>query len=207
MAIQYREEYAMNEDFIIDCFCEGVKCIVQEGNLIPWLECCEPEFKELVHQSFYNENVSFLLNEAVKDKIARVDKVASGHVDNYVNKASAILKKILVGNERDNIIENRVKASKVLKELLIYGGVGILNPCLAIFAWFSKTLVKAKMTKKEKVKILNDLNTDLEIIDEKINDAASAGDNKKKYELMRLRNETKKAIQNIKYSPVATPLG
>ena len=46
--------------------------------------------------------------------------------------------------------------------------------------------------------ILNELELELKMVKEKIEDARSAGDNEKKYQLMRIENSIEKNIQHIR---------
>jgi len=201
-------KYGNFDTLFSESYGDCIENIAKNGNLTLWIKNCLSESEQNAIDVAFRENgIGFLLNESLSDKAVHADKKASGVIDNFISKSAEVAKKIVIGNERDDIIENRIKASKVIKELVVYGGIGIFNPALALLAWLSKTALKVKLSKAEKEKILFELKTDLEVLDEKIADAGSSNDRKKKYELMRLRNETKKTIERIKIAPIATKIG
>ena len=60
--------------------------------------------------------------------------------------------------------------------------------------------IDKKVDAKHRRQILNDLKSELEIVNEKIEDAKSENDRKAKYELMRIRNKLIKDIERIEYN-------
>ena len=60
--------------------------------------------------------------------------------------------------------------------------------------------IDKKVDAKHRRRILNDLKSELEIVNEKIEDAKSENDKKAKYELMRIRNKLIKDIERIEYN-------
>lgn len=60
--------------------------------------------------------------------------------------------------------------------------------------------INKKIDAKHRQRILNDLESELAIVNEKIDDAKSANDNKSKYELMRIQQRLKKDIERIKFN-------
>ena len=82
----------------------------------------------------------------------------------------------------------RKKAFRNLKLALLYGGAAKARlafvPVVALCRHFSK-----KKDRRIRNELLNEIKTELKICDEKINDASAAGDNKEKYQLMRIRSK------------------
>lgn len=82
----------------------------------------------------------------------------------------------------------RKKAFRNLKLALLYGGAAKAKlayiPVVAFCRHFSK-----KKDRRIRNELLNEIKTELKICDEKINDASAAGDNKEKYQLMRIRSK------------------
>ena len=60
--------------------------------------------------------------------------------------------------------------------------------------------IDKKIDAKHRRRILNDLKAELEIVNEKIEDAKSENDRKAKYELMRIRNKLINDIERIEYN-------
>lgn len=96
----------------------------------------------------------------------------------------------------------RKKIFRNLKLALLYGTTAQIKkayiPLVAIGRHFSKE--KDRRIRNE---VVRDLETEIKICDEKINDAASAGDNEAKYSLMRIKskleNERLRVRTNSKY--------
>lgn len=97
---------------------------------------------------------------------------------------------------------NRHKIFKKLKTALLYGVTSKIS-----LAMVPVTMMCRHFSKEKDSRIRNELQMELEseikICEEKINDANSSGDNKSKYELMRIRDklqaERKRVMLNSKY--------
>ena len=72
----------------------------------------------------------------------------------------------------------------------------LFNPIFAFLA-VTKHVGKNKREYRIRNEMLGELKTELEIIDEKIEDARRNGDNRQKYQLMRLKNEINKKIVRV----------
>lgn len=105
------------------------------------------------------------------------------HIKDSIEKADDNRRKafFLKPGYRKHIMRN-------LKLAILYGGA--IHTKLALFP---VTLICRHFSKEKDRRIRNELNreltAELQIIDEKINDANSAGDNHEKYRLMRLRKK------------------
>ena len=55
------------------------------------------------------------------------------------------------------------------------------------------------VTDKERIKIINELESEIEIVDEKIQDARGDENKEAKYALMRTKNNLQNAVKKIKY--------
>ena len=72
----------------------------------------------------------------------------------------------------------------------------MLNP---VFLFLSVTKGVGRHKKEFRIRneMIGELKTELQVIDEKIKDADRAGDNKAKYQLMRLKNEINKKLLRV----------
>lgn len=72
----------------------------------------------------------------------------------------------------------------------------LLNPVF-LFLTITKKAGAKRNEQRLRREMIGELKVEMEIIDEKIKDAASAGDNKAKYKLMRLKNEINKKLLRV----------
>lgn len=112
---------------------------------------------------------------------------------NVINNIKAQIKKI---DEKDDDRRKkymtepgfRKKAFRNLKLALLYGGAASIKlalvPVTGLFRHFSKE--KDRRVRNE---LINEIETNIKICDEKISDANAAGDNQEKYQLMRVKSE------------------
>lgn len=116
------------------------------------------------------------------------------HIDTLIQQA----RQAVIGKSRDEIMTNHTKVSTIIKKILTTGAVYAVTggACTLLYLFVTNSLRK-KLTRREQEKILADLKMELEICEEKINDATNSGDKKAKYELMRLRNSLKRNIIRI----------
>jgi len=73
------------------------------------------------------------------------------------------------------------------------------NKIAAILLIVVTSTMRKKANRAEKKKILLELEAELEMIEEKIQDASGDGNRQAKYDLMRTRNAYQNAIRRIKY--------
>lgn len=138
--------------------------------------------------------------------LSRIDDKASDVVnrklDNIINTGRDIA--------REKIVEGRpqVKISRFIRNGILAlaassGAVALFGPATgaiitAIGIKCRKNL-KKNTEKREKKRILLELETDLKLTREKIEDAKAENDKKKKYQLMRIESTLEKEITRIKY--------
>lgn len=77
---------------------------------------------------------------------------------------------------------------------------GFVGSIIVLIGILAGIAINKKLDLKERKRILGELESELKIIDEKIDDAKSDGDKKAKYELMRVKNKLEKDIQRVKYN-------
>lgn len=172
----------------------GKKDIELLESIVDELEGDERYFHEGVYENIKDaKNKTVANTKQVKRTITHKINKTGDHIDNLIK----IARKHIVGASRDEIMTNHVKVSTIIKRILSTGALYLIHPAVGLLYLFVTTALKKKLTVREQEKILADLKLELEICEEKINDATNAGDKKGKYELMRLRNELKKNILRI----------
>lgn len=83
-----------------------------------------------------------------------------------------------------------IKTGSILKAGLLF------NP-IFLFLSITRGVTKDKREYRIRNEMIGELKTEIEVIDEKIKDADRNGDNKAKYQLMRLRNEVNKKLLRV----------
>lgn len=151
---------------------------------------------------FIDENYDSIISEGKLRQIADKTKVANKKVDDKVDSSFQPIinsvKRSIIGQTREEIIQNNVKVSKIIRRCLVTGGLWMINPAIALLKIFITKALRQKLKTEEREKILADLKRELAICEEKIRDADSSGDKSKKYELMRLKNELERSIQRVR---------
>lgn len=136
----------------------------------------------------------------VKNKVVQADKAVSNKIDSTVDYIKASAKKALLPDSREDIIKDTMPPlSKLLKQAVAVGAAWAINPALAAITAVTAVALNRKVKREARRKVLAELREELELVEEKIKDAESKGDNKNKYQLMRLRNKLKTSIEKIKY--------
>ena len=91
----------------------------------------------------------------------------------------------------------RKKAFRNLKLAILYGGAAQIKLALVPFTAFCRHLSKEK-DRRVRNELINEIETEIKICDEKINDANSAGDNQEKYKLMRIKAKLEQERLRVK---------
>ena len=98
----------------------------------------------------------------------------------------------------EEMMGETLKISSMIKKALgifltfkIFGPIGAILSAIVAFAVDSRT------KKTDRIKILNDVKDELEIVDEKIQIAEKKGDDKAKIEMMRIRQRLKREYEKL----------
>lgn len=143
---------------------------------------------------------------AVRNALPEENPIKTGErmtepLDNAVNNIIDNVKSALSSDKRDEINHGqfRIKLIRVITKCIVYGGTAVLiHPAVAAILFLGKMALDMKIDAKERRKITNDLESELEIVEEKIKDADSKGDNENKYKLMRIRKSLQTEVARIK---------
>ena len=142
------------------------------------------------------------MNEASKKiyKAYKTYKSAEEKVDSQISKGISGIKKVLTGDVRTELIEGRkFSALGLLKKYLTTVAIFSYSKMAGVIAVVTSFALKKSTTKAEKEKIIMELETEIEIINEKIEDAKGDGNRKAKYAMMRTRKELENAKRRIEY--------
>ena len=91
----------------------------------------------------------------------------------------------------------RKKAFRNLKLAMLYGAAAQIKLALVPVTAFCRHLSKEK-DRRVRNELINELETEIKICEEKINDANSAGDNQEKYKLMRIKAKLEQEKLRVK---------
>lgn len=139
------------------------------------------------------------LSEGIIDK-AKVMKHDIGKkvdsMDKWFQNTARTIKYGIQNNKRSEVVEGDFfpKVSKMVKRAIILGAAWAIEPAIAVIGAVSVFVLSKKGTETQRKKILKEIKNELELVEEKIKDADSNNDKKKKYQLIRLRQK----LQNEK---------
>lgn len=127
-------------------------------------------------------------------------KNAEDKVDAQITKGVNVMKGVLTGDVRKEIVEGKeFSAIGFLKKLLGTVAIFSFGPIKAAIALVVRYTMKKNTTIAERKKIILELQSEIEIITMKIDDAASDGDREAKYAMTRTKTELENALNRIKY--------
>jgi hypothetical protein len=170
--------------------------LTPEDTPITTLESYTAIVMEAIHKD------SPAMNSAEKKiyKAYRTYKDAEEKVDSQITKAVTGMKNVITGDVRSEIIEGKkFSAIGLLKQVLGTVGIFSIGPVKGAVALVVKYALKKKTTTSERRKILMELDTEIEMITEKIEDARGDGNREAKYAMMRTKKELENARTRIKY--------
>ena len=181
--------------------CSNKKCNKYYGTL-PFPNKSANESDITIATEAKKTNVSVKMNQAERKiyKAYRTYKSAEEKVDSQITKAVSGMKNVLTGDVRSEIIEGKkFSAIGLLKRVLGTVGLFSLGPVKAVITLVVGYALKKSTTISEREKIIMELDTEIEMITEKIQDAKSDNNREAKYAMMRTKRELENARQRIQY--------
>lgn len=114
-------------------------------------------------------------------------------IDNQLAKITRGLKDAILNTNsakyREEIIAGKTYSPiSILKKVIVGYGVFCTSKVIFLIGLITRYYCGKNCKARERRKAINELEGEIKILDEKIQDAQAAGDNKAKYELMRTRN-------------------
>jgi hypothetical protein len=133
-------------------------------------------------------------------KVERGRRKFDRKVDSVADTVSDGGKKEEIKKMRQEILDGKIKFSTVLRRSFMAGLAALaFGPHIALLgtiAWLGR---KSWIKGRQRDELLAELKQEKEILDEKIKDAESDNDKKKKYEYMRLRRQVQRNIDRVRY--------
>ena len=126
-------------------------------------------------------------------------------VDSQLSKMLGAAKKAFSQDKTEEIIEGkRFTPIGLLKKILITSAIFNYSKVAGFVYLIVSHTISKKRTLKQKREILLQIETEIKMLDEKIEDARGDGNRKAKYALMRTKAELVRARDKIKYNLTAT---
>lgn len=141
----------------------------------------------------------------IKQSVSGIAKVAKNSEDN-ANEVINNVKQLDYDERRERIIKGGFmrKLKKIIRDGILYAALWQVKPVIAAIVFLGRTAIDKNADNNTRRDILTELEGELRITEEKISDAQSKGDNKAKYNLMRIKNQLEREIERIKSGLPAT---
>lgn len=166
-------------------------------------------YEQWVHDCAYTIKVP--MNEGIVDKgkeAIKVAKVKSLKADKAFNDFVMSKVREIRRNRRNRrhaeIVGESLRINAYLKRILKALGLGAINPAVGVISFVVDTLIDEKTKAKDRKILIQQIQDELEIMDEKISIADRNGDEKGKIELMRGKQKLQREYQritNFRYDP------
>ena len=190
-------EYS-SEDDIITSSSEEIEDPMIAVSKIPTWDETDPD-DQIATES---KKDSARMNAAEKKiyKAYRTYKNAEEKVDSQLTKAAKGIQKAIEGDPQTEIIEGKnYTVMGVLKKILHTVGLFSFGKVKGIIFLVVRYALRKKTRDSERRKICLELETELELINEKIEDARSDGNREAKYAMMRTKRELQNALTRVEY--------
>ena len=126
-------------------------------------------------------------------------------VESQMDKMLNAAKRAFSGDNTEAIIQGKTwTPMSLLKTILVSGGIFSFSKIGGFLYLITSFYLKHKRTAKQKREILGELDTEIKILEEKIDDARGDANRQAKYALMRTKGELERARDKIRYNLNAT---
>lgn len=149
-------------------------------------------------------NIKLGLN-GLKTKIKDLDtkqKEACRNLDNAGRAFATATKNALVSDNREAIIKGQVvpSFSRCIKGAIILAGVAHFYLPAAVIGAIGALALSHKLTKTERLLLLDEIETELEVVDKELQIADSNNQTNKYRELLKIKKNLQRQYQRIKYN-------
>ena len=130
------------------------------------------------------------------------EKAWSKDIDMNFNRMYKACKDALISDRREAIIKGSVipSFSKCIKIGIALAGLTFINPVAAAATAIGGFAMSKNLTRKERLLLLDDIETELEVLDKEIA-LAERNDNMKKYrQLLKYKKDLQRQYQRIRYN-------
>lgn len=183
-----------------------------EENVFQFESDVQEFFDLLEHADEWKANyMKESLNEGIVNKgkeAAKVIKVKSLKADRAFNDFVMSKVREIRRNRRNRrhaeIVGESLRINAYLKRILKALGLSVINPAIGVISFVVDTLIDEKTKAKDRKILIQQIQDELEIMDEKISIADRNGDEKGKIELMRGKQKLQREYQritNFRYDP------
>ena len=183
-----------------------------EENVFTFESDVQEFFDLLEHADEWKANyMKESLNEGIVNKgkeAAKVIKVKSLKADRAFNDFVMSKVREIRRNRRNRrhaeIVGESLRINAYLKRILKALGLSVINPAIGVISFVVDTLIDEKTKAKDRKILIQQIQDELEIMDEKISIADRNGDEKGKIELMRGKQKLQREYQritNFRYDP------
>ena len=134
-------------------------------------------------------------------------KDAENKVDSQIDKLISRLRSTFNKGKstRDKIIEGEDPSPiKVIKRLLTTAAIFSFSKIGGVLYIITKHFCSDKVNNQERKRLIDELELEIKMLDEKIEDARGDGNRQAKYSMMRTRAELQKSLEQIKYGLTAS---
>lgn len=145
-----------------------------------------------------------VVNKAVeKAKLAKAkSEKAERAFDELVSKKVREIRTNRRNRRHSELVGETLRINEKIKRLMKAGGLSIIHPAVGIIYWIISVVIDKKTAASDRAILIQQIEDELEIIEEKISIAERNGDDKGKIELMRIRQRLEreyKRIRHVKY--------
>lgn len=143
------------------------------------------------------------LKAKMKDMSSKEQEV-SRNLDNNFRRLVKSIKSALISDRREAIIKGSVipSFSRCIKICIGLAGLGAVtgNPMVPLLVAIGGFAVSKNLTKKERILLLDEIETELEVVDKEISMAESKNQMKKYRTLLKYKKDLQRQYQRIKYN-------
>ena len=141
------------------------------------------------------------LKAKMKD-MTNKEKEWSRNIDMNFNRLAKACKDVLVSDRREAIIKGSIipSFSKSIKLGIAMAGLTFINPVAAAVTAIGGIAMSKNLTRKERLLLLDEISTELEVVDKEIDMAESSKNMKKYRKLLQYKKDLQRQYQRIKYN-------
>ena len=150
-----------------------------------------------------NEAIINKAKEAAKLALAKKKK-AERAFEELIMKKVKELRRNRQNRRHAEIVGEALKIHRVLLRIFKSLGLGLINPALGVTYYVIDLVADKKTEHKDRVVLIRQVENEMEILEEKLNQADRNGDDKAKIQLMRARQQLQRRYELIakrKYDP------
>ena len=154
-----------------------------------------------------NLNSMKLYLEGLKNKMKQMstkEKEISRNLDNGFRLFVKSMKDALISDRREAIIKGSVipSFSRCIKIAIGLAGLGLAtqNPLIPLLAALGGFAVSKRLTQKERILLLDEIETELQVVDKEISMAESKNQMKKYRTLLKYKKDLQRQYQRIRYN-------